>query len=250
MLSPVHALAFFLVTMASIELGRLLRIRFGAEKHEVGALEGAVFGLMGLLLAFSFSGAASRYDQRRDLIVTECNSIGTAYLRLDIVPEPLRETLQRQFAGYLDTRLRYYENLNDNAASENFWQQSCQQQSQIWGNIAGFAREHRDPVTATLIVATNEMFDIASSRRAALSAHPPLAIYLLLVSVCLLCSVLAGFTMGTGRSLTHSLCFAATLAVTLFVIADLEYPRHGWIRVSEFDRFLREVRQTMPQIKA
>jgi hypothetical protein len=84
-------LALFLGMLLLLETGRRLGVRRLASDPEgaragTGTVEGAVFALLGLLVAFTFSGAASRFDQRRDLIVEETNDIGTAYLRLDLLP--------------------------------------------------------------------------------------------------------------------------------------------------------------------
>src|SRR5690242_15144236 len=75
------------------------------------AIEGAVLGLFGLLLAFSFSGAAGRYDGRKALIREEVNAIGTAYLRLDLLPEEERAAAQSLLLLYLDTRIATYRRL-------------------------------------------------------------------------------------------------------------------------------------------
>jgi len=62
-----------------------------------GAVEGSVFGLLGLLIAFTFSGAAFRFDARRQLAVEETNAIGTAYLRLDLLPADKQPALRDSF---------------------------------------------------------------------------------------------------------------------------------------------------------
>ena len=82
----------------------------------LGPLEGAVLGLMGLLIAFTFSGAGSRFDAKRQLIVEETNIIGTAYLRLALLPAAVQPTLRERFRQYLDARLAFYQNLGKDAA--------------------------------------------------------------------------------------------------------------------------------------
>ena len=89
--ATVFTLALFSSMLVLLEIGRRIGLRRMAQDSEgaragVGAVEGAVFGLLGLLIAFTFSGAASRFDTRRQLIVEETNDIGTAYLRLDLLP--------------------------------------------------------------------------------------------------------------------------------------------------------------------
>src|SRR5262245_47909853 len=87
-------------------LGRRRRARDPEGAREGFApIDGAIFGLLGLLVAFTFSGATSRFDTRRDLIVEEANDIGTAYLRLDLLPAPAQPPLRELFRRYTDSRL-------------------------------------------------------------------------------------------------------------------------------------------------
>ena len=106
----VVSAVLFLAMMGTIELGRWLgrrrrRLEPDAGEGGVGTVEGAVFALLGLLLAFTFSGAASRFDARRDLITQETNAIGTAYLRIDLLPADHQPALRRAFADYVAARL-------------------------------------------------------------------------------------------------------------------------------------------------
>jgi hypothetical protein len=83
----------------------------------VGIVEGAVFGLLALLVAFAFSGSAARFDTRRQLIVEETNAIGTAYLRLDLLPTAAQPSLRAHFRQYVAARLDVYRQLSDRAAA-------------------------------------------------------------------------------------------------------------------------------------
>lgn len=105
------------LVIACIEFGRRLRLRHGEEKSSsgLGVIDGAVFGLMGLLLAFSFSGAAfsfsgavSRFETRRQFIAQETNAIGTAWLRVDLLPEAAQAEIGNDFRAYLDARLAFF----------------------------------------------------------------------------------------------------------------------------------------------
>ena len=101
-----------------LELGRRLgRRRQGRDEEGaragLGAVEGAVFTLLGLLIAFTFSGAASRFDMRRQLIGQEANAIGTAWLRLDLLPAQAQPELRDLFRRYLDLRLAAYRKMPD-----------------------------------------------------------------------------------------------------------------------------------------
>ena len=110
----------FVGMLVLLEIGRRLgeRARAGdpAAKSGSGSVEGAVFGLMALLIAFTFSGAANRFDTRRALVVEEANNIGTAWLRLDLLPATVQPPLREKFRQYVDVRLAAYAKLPDVAA--------------------------------------------------------------------------------------------------------------------------------------
>ena len=119
--SVAFAVAMFLGMLAFAEVGRRIARRRASHDpdgawHGTGIVDGAIFGLFGLVIAFTFSGAASRLDARRNLIVEEVNAIGTAYLRLDILPVDAQPSLRDGFRRYLDARIEVYRKFPDMAA--------------------------------------------------------------------------------------------------------------------------------------
>jgi hypothetical protein len=219
----------------------------GAHKG-VGAVEASVFGLVGLLLAFTFSGAASRFDTRRDLIVQETNFIGTAWLRLDLLPSGEQPAMRELFRSYLDARLDVYRSLPDLRASEAALARTVQLQSQIWQHaVSATQSASSPPLTTVLLPALNDMFDIAATRIAASRMHPPSTIYAMLVALVLGGAMLVGYAMAGGRERKwlHSVGFALVSTAAIYVIIDLEYPRLGFIRVDAADEMLVNLRSSM-----
>lgn len=253
LMAAVLAVGLFFGIVAMLELGRRLGIRrlasdpAGAQAG-TGAVEGAVFALVGLLIAFTFSGAASRFDARRDLIVAETNAVGTAWLRLDLLPAPQPE-IRDSFIQYLDARLAVYRELPDIEAARAELAKATALQATIWAQaIAASQREGASPDAIKLLLpALNEMFDITTTRTMATQAHPPFVIYGMLIGLALASALLAGFGMAgsQSRSWLHILGFAAVMAVAVYVIIDLEFPRLGLIQVDTFDRALVELRASM-----
>src|SRR5262245_46785594 len=94
---------------------RRLRIDAAAAHEGLGSIEAATFALLGLLLGFAFSNALGRFDARRAMIVDEANAIGTAYLRLDLVPADDQPALRHLFRAYLDARIGVYASPADDA---------------------------------------------------------------------------------------------------------------------------------------
>jgi hypothetical protein len=236
----------FVVMLALVEAGR----RAGL-KHRIEGLvtvEGAVFGLMGLLIAFTFGSAAVRFETRRSLIVEEANDIGTAYLRLDLLPAGAQPKLREAFRKYVDTRLEIYRKISSVGDAKAELARMTDLQNEIWTGSVAACRDSGSPSTPMLVLpALNAMIDITTTRTVAMQTHQPAIIFVMLALVMLACSVLAGYGMGAGaaRSWLHVVCFAGVLTIAFYVILDLEYPRLGLIRIDWMDRVLEDVRRSM-----
>lgn len=234
--------------LAALEVGRRIgRKRWLADPagaHSgLGALEGAVFGLMGLLMAFTFSGAATRFDTRRDLLLKEANAIGTVWLRLDLLPAAARAELRAELNAYVDQRLAA-----TRARATQADGSLTTREQRLWTRAVAAAQEAPDArVTQLLLPAINDMFDIASARYLASQTHPPGVIYAMLLVLAFACALLAGHGMAGGqrRSWLHVVAFTGTLLMALYVIADLEFPRRGFIRVDRYDQLLVDLRESM-----
>ncbi|KAB2921314.1 MAG: DUF4239 domain-containing protein [Candidatus Contendobacter sp.] len=247
-------LGLFFGMLLLLDIGRRIGVRRRAQDPEgagagSGAVDSAVFALLGLLVAFTFSGAASRFDARRVLIVEEANAIGTAYLRLDVAPASAQPALRDLFRRYVDSRLEVYRKLPDLDAAKAELARSTQLQGEIWTRAVAAGRLEGAPPAATMLLlpALNQMIDITTTRTMAGQMHPPAVIFLMLFGLALASALLAGYGMagGQSRDWLHVLAFAAVVAVTVYVIIDIEYPRLGFIRVDAFDQVLVEVRASM-----
>jgi hypothetical protein len=240
--------------LAGMELGRFVRRRQLArgtpseEPPGFGVVDGAVFGLMALLLGFSFSGASTRFETRRAQVVEEANAIGTAWLRLDLLPDSTRRPLQAQFRQYLDARIAGYRAMPDTAAAGAAFARAIALQPAIWADaVAATQAAPQSPPAILLLPAINAMFDIASTRLAVMRGHMPELIFQLLLLLVLCCAVLAGYAITDAgpRNWLHILGFATVLAITLLVIVDYEYPRAGRITLSVYDEVMVQLRASM-----
>lgn len=243
--------AFFAALIGSLEVGRRRGRKAcagGGPPAGLGTVEAVTFGLLGLLLAFTFSGAAARLDTRRVQIVDEANAIGTAWLRLDILPAEAQPALRQLFRQYTDARIAVYRTFSTDGleAARTEYARSSSLQTDIWAQAVAAAR---DVPHATIVVlpALNDVFDIASTRIAATQMHPPIMVYAVLALISLVCAFLVGYSMGatTIASRAHMLLLAFVLAFTFYVILDFEYPRLGFIRIDDFDNLLVQVRAQM-----
>jgi len=253
LLAVESGLAVFAGVLACLELGR----RVGAARRAAdpersrdgaAALEGAVFGLVGLVIAFTFGGALTRWDTRRSLVVQESNAIGTAWLRLDLLPAAAQPELRDLFRRYVDSRLEVYAALPDVEAAQAALGRSNALQAQIWqAGVAGCKSSNNPRECTLLLPALNDMIDITSARTMALETHPPGMVYWLLAVLVFASALMAGLATGTAarRSWTHMIAFAVAMSLTIFIVLDLEFPRAGLIRIDSADRMLVELRQSM-----
>jgi len=255
---PIPPLLFCLLLLAGmlvlLEVGRRFGVRRCPKESEgerggLGTVEGAVFALFGLMIAFTFSGAASRFNEKRMLIAEEVNCIETAYLRLHLLSHSAQPALQQLFRRYIDSRIETYRRLPNMAAAEMEMAESKKIQEEVWNQaVAATVLPDSHPSSGLLLLpAINNMIDIATTRTIALQIHPPRIIYALLFGLGLICSLLAGFRMSSGqhRSWLHILGFAVLTVTIVYVMLDVEYPRAGLIRLESADQLLVNLRAHM-----
>ena len=242
--------SLFLIMLLVLETGRRIGKRYYSmeeSEHHRGnriLVESAIYGLLGLLIAFTVSGAANRFDARRTLTVQEANAIGTAYLRLDLLPAAAQPELRRKFRRYAEARLAVFRLLPDFAASNAEAVRANELQRSIWNEVIAALPGVPQSATLMLLPALNEMFDITSSRAIAGQAHTPLVILCALAVLALFCCLLAGYGLAGENPLGSALRmigFALIVTLTIFVILDLDYPRVGLIRLDYADQALIDV---------
>jgi hypothetical protein len=251
--STSFALFLFVAVLGLLEFGRRTGQRRAALEAEgarpgLGVVDGAVFGLLGLLIAFSFSGAAARFDHRRALIVEEANAIGTSWLRIDLLPAEVQPPVRDLYRRYLDARIEGFRKIPDFVAAKAALARANALQGEIWSRtLAACQGEAGQRLVVPVLGPLNQMFDIATVRNEILYLHPPGIIFAMIGLLSMIGSMLAGYGMAGSkrRSWLHLIGFAAILSFTVYVILDLETPRAGWIQVDAADRVLIELRASM-----
>ena len=229
-------------------IGRLV-IRRGGGSHaaSVGSLEAAVFGLLGLMIAFTFSGALNRFDNRRMQAVDEANAIGTAWYRIDLLPGSVQPGMRELLRSYVDSRIATYHKLPDVAAAQQEVVRTQKLQNKIWADAVAATRmaDARPGADFLLVPALNQMFDLASARIAATQIHPPSIIYAMLIGLAFASALLAGYQACTENDPMHRFGFALIISLTIYVILEIEYPRLGFVRLDAIDQLLVNVRAGM-----
>jgi hypothetical protein len=255
----MHYELFTLALMAAFFLGMwgsaLVGHRYGRRRVETvgesaaegtGVVEAAMFALLGLLIAFTFATAYGRFNMRRDLVVQEANAIGTAYLRLDLLPAESQAPLREKFQAYVDSRLRFWEDLTHPDTAREDLGTSTRLQGEIWSEAVK-ASEDSSTARMLLLPALNEMIDITTTRLNAILARPPTLIFAMLFVLAVLCAWLIGYAMALAKkpNWLHIVGYAAMVTLTVYVILDMEYPRYGLIRLDVAQDMLVEVRKNI-----
>jgi hypothetical protein len=255
---PIAALTFaimlFVGMMVMLEVGRRVGIarqrrEAEGERGSLGTIEGAVFALFGLLMAFTFSGAATRFNEKRMFIVQEVNAIEAAYMRVQMLSPETQTPLRDLFRRYLDSRIETYRRLPDMESAMEEMARSRALREEIFTRAEAAARLPEAHVNAgrLLLPAINEMIDMANTRTMALQLHPPTVIYALLYSLGVICSLLAGYRMSIGknRSWLHILGFVLMTVIIVYVVLDMEFPRSGLIKLAHSEGMMIELREHM-----
>jgi hypothetical protein len=253
LMSVLFAVFLFVGVLGCMRLGwrigRKRRQSFGAESDAgLGAVDGAVFGLMGLLIAFTFTGATSRFDARRDLITQHANAIGTAWLRLSLLSGPEEEMARDGFRRYVDTQLEIVRSAGHPEKVRAGVARLAEIQQEIWTTlIAAVNADKSLPLTQAVLPPANEVFDLSTTRIMAARQHPPLTVFIMLAILVLVSGLLAGYGMAKSerQSPLHVLGFAAILSLAVYFILDIEYPRLGLVTIDSFDQSIIELRKSM-----
>lgn len=213
-----------------------------------GVVESSVFGILGLILAFTFTGTLSRYEHRVKLVLQEANAIGTAYLRLDLLPKDAQDKLRPLYREYAQSRVNVFEYYKDRQLSNSYFRQSLSLQSQIWEIANASVLIDKNPGIIILVLnSTNDMIDVANERLQATRTHPPIIVYILLFTLALASAFLVGQNMSVNqkRPLLYMAIFCVTISVITYVILDLENPRLGLTRIDLGDKVLVETLKKM-----
>jgi hypothetical protein len=234
-----------LAILLSIEAGYRIGLRRWAgvqpaARMASSTLEASLLGLMGLLVAFIFYGAGSRFDIRRNLIVQEANAIGTAYRRLDLLPAETQPELRDDFRQYVRSRLAIFQKIPDVKAMNVELARSSTLQDKLWKKAVSAAQSSGAATQSLVLSSLNEVIDITTVHSVALITHPPLAVFVLLGVTVLVASGVAGYSMSAAgfRDWVFIVAYSLVLGITIYVILDYEFPRVGLIRVDPVDQVL------------
>ena len=229
------AVAFVVLFLeVGFRLGRRRATSSDLEKESsVGAMVSASLALLALLMAFTFSFAASRVEARRSVFLDEVNAIGTVYLRTRMLPSPTRADARALLREYADVRVSA-------AASGNVQpaiRRSVEIQTQLWESAAALAESNPGSLVLGLYLqALNEMIDLHTTRLVeSLGVRIPAVLWAVIGAMTALSMGGLGYQTGIGghRRPRSMPAFAMAFALMILLIADLDRPQGGWIRLSQ-----------------
>ncbi len=200
---------------------------------QVGTIQAALLGLLGLLLAFSFAAAGGRFLDRQDLIVQEANAIGTAYLRADLLAEPHRAELRTALKDYTAYRVRLSEQIRAGIAPDAF-EEVDRQHARMWRSAIEGVSARPDTMLGVL-PPLNEVIDLHSTRLAAGRKHLPALVMGLLISCSCLAIAVIGYGTGMGGRRQPLLTASLTVLIgaSLWITIDLDHPRAGLLQLTD-----------------
>jgi hypothetical protein len=222
-------------TGLGIWLGRRFRHLSEHLKEPFGILQGALLGLVGLLLAFGLSLAVSRYESRRANIVSEANAIGTAYLRAQTLPEPMRSRSLDLLVRYTRSAISLSDHVPGSDSAKAARASEARLERELWRDAAQ-ALDAKPIASAPrlYVESLNEMIDGETTRVAALSNRVPTAVLLLeVIGASVALGLLGAHLAIGGRGVLGVMLASALIAFLLLVTADLDRPTRGMIQVPD-----------------
>ena len=232
----VFALSFIVLWLSAWSGRSVLRRQRKLDeetREDLGIIQAATLTLLGLIIGFSFSMAISRYDQRKDLEEAEANAIGTEYVRADLLPAADAEKLRVLLRNYLDQRILFYKAHADPALQREINVRTAQVQTELWSAVRVPAAAQPTPIVALVVSGMNDVLNSQGYTQAAFWNRIPVEAWGLMAAIAICCSVLIGYgvrSVTDGSKLLPVLPLVVSIAFML--IADIDTPRHGIIRVN------------------
>jgi len=239
-LSLTGLVLFVLVTMLLATFAGHAAHRW-ARRHAQGVdedhnqesyLVGSMLGLLALLLAFSFSMALGRYEERRHLVIQEANAIGTSYLRAQLLDEPHRGRLSQLLIAYTDNRIAI--GTGDHGGHDRQLAINDKLLTDIWAAVIA-ARDSANAhgITTAVLMTFNEVIDLDTERKVAREVRVPAPVFLLLYGFLILTAAVLGYVLEERRARLGVFVLFVLLSSYVSIIADLNRPTSGNIQESQ-----------------
>ena len=238
MFNPMdHPFIFLVVSLSAFWfsgwIGALCRARRGNMSEEVrdyfAIILAAALTLVGLIVAFTFSMAVSRYDQRKNYEEQEANAIGTEYVRASQLPPADAAKVHALLRSYLDERILNYKTRNERELLQ-INARAAQLQTEMWSAASTSVAALPSPMATFVLGGMNDVLNSQGYTQAAWRNRIPIEAWMLLIIISIFCNLLIGYD-APEKSAFFLLILPIFLSVSLFLIADIDSPRRGIILV-------------------
>ena len=231
-------LAVFALSVVAMWLSAQIGVLFGNklvsleedERQDFGIVIPATLTLLGLVIGFSFSIATSRYDQRKNYEEAEANAIGTEYVRADLLSASDASRVHELLKNYLDQRVLFYET-RDEQQLGRLNAQTAQLQSELWSVVRAAAAKQPTYPVGLAVSGMNDVLNSEGYTQAAWWYRLPVAAWAFMVAIAVFSNLLIGYS-SHRRSISVFVVLPLAVSISFFLIADIESPRHGLIRVA------------------
>ena len=223
-----------LVMAAAVWIG--MRVRRIApldenKRHDFNIVVTTTLTLLGLLIAFSFSMAASRYDQRKNFEEAEANAIGTAWLRCDLLAADERAKMRDALRQYVGQRIRFYTAPRDDVRRIDT--DTARLQAELWSSAVAATARNPTPVNALLVASVNEVINAQGFTLAAWRNRIPVSAGVLMAMIAFLCNALVGYGARSATIRAPLLLVLPLIVASAFMlIDDMDAPRHGFVLIA------------------
>jgi hypothetical protein len=243
-----YIVLFLMFAMFGLFLfGRHLHKDQKANIQDMGPLTGFLFALLGLMLAFTFGMAGSRFDTRRGLVVQAANNIHTAILRAEMYPEDsVRKAFKADLKDYVQARIDWFYNKRDASKVADANERTKVIGARIWQRAAVLSRDPKNMVASQqMIPAINAMIEVAISREAATKAIVPEPVTYLLMIMILITSLMAGYATSIQKKFNYLavIGFIVLVGCVVYIILDLDRPRRGLITNDKVNQYIVDLLQ-------
>lgn len=215
------------------------------EREDFGFVQAATLTLLGLIIGFTFSMSIARYDQRKTYEEEEANAIGTEYLRTGLLPSAEAAKEQELLKKYVDLRISFYEARYESELGK-IDAETGKLQSEMWLPVQTVAVAQPNPVMALVVSGMNDVLNSQGYTQAAYRNRIPISAWTLLIVIAILCNGLIGYGGRHGK-IKNKVIFILPLfvAISFLLIADIDSPRGGFIRVAPQN--LLSLAQSLPK---
>jgi hypothetical protein len=214
---------------------------------EIGPIEGAIAGLLALVLAFSFTMAAQRFDARQTVVVNHANAIEAAFSRCSVLDPEDRSYCEAQLRSYVDLFIAFGAAPHDQPKIDAIVRQTDGIERALWGRVSTVARERPTPVNAMVLMALNNVMDRRGERVASMRIVVPQEVTIVLLFLCVMWAAIAGYAYGLkgNRKRAAWIAFSVLVALVVYVTLDFDRPRRGILRLEAGNQSMVELQQAL-----